>query len=155
MPRYRIRNFYTAALGFYEDPAPAIEGVDGAILPVHIKPAETKIVNISGAQERDAKLHEGARHITMELVGDDEVDEAPTAPEKTAAPTAPVAPPYLRDEFDEMTDEALRAFITTRDGRSPHPATGRIKLLNNARNPPKGDEHAEDTDTNTAAAEAV
>ncbi len=31
--------------------------------------------------------------------------------------------------FDEMDDDALRAFITERDGKAPHPNTGREKLL--------------------------
>lgn len=37
------------------------------------------------------------------------------------------------DDFDKMEDDALRAFITERDGKAPHPNTGREKLLAKAR----------------------
>lgn len=36
-------------------------------------------------------------------------------------------------DFEGMNDEELRAFITDRDGRAPHPNTGREKLLTKAR----------------------
>lgn len=35
--------------------------------------------------------------------------------------------------FDDMDDDALRTFITERDGAAPHPNTGRAKLLSKAR----------------------
>lgn len=31
--------------------------------------------------------------------------------------------------FDDMTDDELRGFIADRDGKAPHPNTGREKLL--------------------------
>lgn len=38
------------------------------------------------------------------------------------------------DDFDAMSDEALRAFITDRDEKAPHHKLGRDKLLALARN---------------------
>lgn len=49
---------------------------------------------------------------------------------KEAEQTAAVAE---ADSFDAMDDEALRAFITERDGKPPHHRTGREKLLKAAR----------------------
>lgn len=41
------------------------------------------------------------------------------------------------DDFTPMRDEALRAFITDRDGKAPHHKAGRPKLLAQARTEPK------------------
>lgn len=54
-------------------------------------------------------------------------DEAPAQ--------APAPPPAEFDPelIEAMTDDELRAFIAKRDGRQPHPNTGRDKLLAKAR----------------------
>lgn len=36
-------------------------------------------------------------------------------------------------DYEALTDEELRAFITDRDGKAPHPNTGRPKLLATAK----------------------
>jgi len=54
--------------------------------------------------------------------------EAPAAAE---AVTTEVEAPA--DAFDAMSNEELVDFIDARDGRKPHPATGREKLLAKAR----------------------
>lgn len=46
-----------------------------------------------------------------------------------AAPAAEFDPELI----DAMTDEELRAFITQRDGKAPHPATGHDKLVSKAK----------------------
>lgn len=50
-----------------------------------------------------------------------------------AKPPEPEPKPKPGDEFDAMTDEQLREFITTRDGKAPRSNTGRPKLLLAAR----------------------
>lgn len=54
------------------------------------------------------------------------------APEPAPEPVEPpVTPPAEFDPalVDAMTDDELRAHITQRDGRAPHPNTGREKLV--------------------------
>jgi hypothetical protein len=61
-------------------------------------------------------------------------DETEASPEPATA-DGPSAPPaeFDPDLIDAMTDEELRAFIQNRDGRAPHPNTGREKLLARAK----------------------
>lgn len=63
---------------------------------------------------------------------------APASDAGVVQPDPPLVPAAAddADEIDAMTDEQLREFIKARDGRYPHAATGRDKLLASA----KGDE---------------
>ncbi len=54
-------------------------------------------------------------------------------PEREVEATTETADTPAPDQFDAMSDDDLRAFIKDRDGKSPHPRTGRDKLLKSAR----------------------
>lgn len=45
-------------------------------------------------------------------------------------------------DFEKLSDEELRAYITDRDGRAPHSATGREKLLAKAKDATAKEEEA-------------
>lgn len=62
------------------------------------------------------------------------VDGGPLDHDKDGEKGGAVAPVEFDPEMvDAMTDEELRAFITQRDGKAPHPNTGHDKLLAKAR----------------------
>lgn len=58
---------------------------------------------------------------------------------QNAGPGAGADTPDAEPDFDKLTDDELRAYITDRDGRAPHHNTGRAKLLEAAKGNP-GDE---------------
>lgn len=70
------------------------------------------------------------------MPGPSELEREPDAPAPVVAEVLPTG--ALTVDFDAMSDDELRVFIKDRDGRSPHPATSRGKLLDAAR----GDEEA-------------
>lgn len=43
------------------------------------------------------------------------------------------SPAYVAPDFDAMTDDELRQVVAEKEGRQPHPATGRDKLLAKAK----------------------
>jgi hypothetical protein len=56
-----------------------------------------------------------------------DLEEQFTAPHPAPPPAPPE--PATPTDFDAMSDDDLRALIKARDGRTPHPATSRDKLL--------------------------
>lgn len=64
------------------------------------------------------------------IEGDGSGEALPPIEESDAAPAAETE---AAPDFDAMSDEELRAFVADKDGRQPHPATSREKLLAKAR----------------------
>lgn len=64
------------------------------------------------------------------IEGDGSGEALPPIEESDAAPAAETE---AAPDFDAMSDEELRGFVADKDGRQPHPATSREKLLAKAR----------------------
>lgn len=120
MPKVKITNNTKAPQGFYERVPDMPEGVDASRAPTFVPPGGSKMLDLTDEHLREAKRL--GQHIAIEEVAGD----APEDQRRAGGDDAP-------DDFDRMTDEELQAFIADRDGKKPHPATGRPKLLANAR----------------------
>lgn len=131
--KVKIRNRSQAPQGFYEvQPEPEAGGpiyVDGAPA-TYIRPGETKVFDLEGVQLDHAKLLAKTGHIVLADEAGKQLVAEQLFPDDEPAAAVAAGP---QDQYSAMSDEALRSFITTRDGRAPHPMTGREKLLAKAR----------------------
>lgn len=157
MPKVLIVNHTTSPQGFHETSTPP-----GESAPVmsqeatFLKPGQSMVMHLPEEHLGDSHIPPGVsvfRDYTDAEVAVRGASHSPHAKSLTATsddgaraaaganarPAQAVAagdgpgPVVAADDFDAMSDEELRAHITTASGRAPHPATGREKLLTNAR----------------------
>ena len=138
--KIKITNRTQSARGF-----PAVGHID----PAWIDQGQHRTLVMTDGDAKNVEFH--AAHskglLTVERLGIVEEVAAPLAAPLTTDPVSLPAPPPApvepeKDQFEDMSDAALRAYITDTAGTSPHPATGREKLLAKARElaAPKSDE---------------
>lgn len=162
MPRVRITNNTPAPQGFYATDldGPMLPGsIDGDFSAVQIAPGQSRRLQINDQQLVLAKMHPG---LAFEVLADDAAHggdaetqvearaddgtrnrgdqnantalQPPAGRDNTAAAVAAAAAQQqTADKFEAMDDDALRAYITDRDGKAPHHMLGRPKLLAQAR----------------------
>lgn len=118
-----------------------------------LAPSEPAYSRLPGVLDPD---HELAGQL---LAARDAYDQAkansepdPEANPETGEP--PIPPTPKDDGLDARTDEELRELVKEQTGRTPHPATGRDKLLAAARGGPAADEEPEDPDPAKGAEQA-
>lgn len=157
MPRVKLTNLMPSTQGFYgrEDheltPGYDMSAVGAKMVP----PGGSIVLTFNDADLREAeKLGAGIRLEPLPALGEpappptspkpippqaDDGSQAkeslkpPAGHDNTAAAAAPAPGSPERDAFDDMDDDALRAFITDRDGEAPHHRLGRERLLKRAR----------------------
>lgn len=153
MPRVRITNQTQAPQGFYATDLdapmqPSLEGDVVGQAAVMIPVGGSARLDIDPEQLRIAKMLPGlsfenlaeaaapAPAAALPAGADDGTRahgaEALTPPRDNTAGGAPVTEPE-KDQYDAMDDDALRAFITDRDGKPPHHRLSRENLLKAAR----------------------
>lgn len=130
--RVHVRNHAEAPQGVYEAKAPPAPGapvdiIGGGEPATYIKPGESRVITVDDETLKHLKAHPAIFSVTAATdAAEAPAPAAAVAPEKAAAPT--------EDQFDTMSDEELRAFVTDR-GQRPHNFAGRAKLLIMARGP--------------------
>lgn len=101
---------------------------------------DQKWFEVTSAKEGDGQpgfvkiAEDGSREQSTALIEGNPVQPAtPSDIALATAQRAEEAGETVTDDFDGLTDDELKAFLKERDGRTPHPNTGREKLLAQAR----------------------